>query len=200
MDGGWLARIRWRRRGAWMWPSFMALTAIDGAIGTTFPPQGSSWAFFGAFLFGGFANLFAIVALSVPPSLALRRLRPDLPKVVAHDYAGTATMTAITAALLAAGIVHRSGIQAEKRASRDATVRAQAFIGAHAGERFRREVQYVSTLAIQPGRIYRVCVPDTVPAPTSQWYCVSVDERRPFAQSVSYSGSESNVMLDQGVQ
>ncbi len=183
-----------------MWPAFIALTALDGVIGSAFPPQGSSWEFFGAFLFGGFANLVAIVALSVPPRLVLRRLRPDLPKVVAHDYAGTATMSVITAALLAAGLAHRSSIRTEQRISQDATVRAQAYIGGHAPARFRREVEFVSTIAIDPGRIYRVCVPGGDPAAVKAWYCVTVDELQPFSQSVSYSGSESNGMLDQGTQ
>ena len=28
----WLARLRWRMRGAWLWPAFFGLTAVDGAL------------------------------------------------------------------------------------------------------------------------------------------------------------------------
>src|SRR5438445_11890025 len=38
----WLSRIRWRRRGAWLWPSVLAFTVIDAIVGHALPPQGES--------------------------------------------------------------------------------------------------------------------------------------------------------------
>ena len=38
----WLARLRWRMRGAWLWPAFFALTALDGALIALLPPYDGS--------------------------------------------------------------------------------------------------------------------------------------------------------------
>ena len=37
-----LVRLRWRRAGAWLWPSFVALTLADAVIGHDLPPAGST--------------------------------------------------------------------------------------------------------------------------------------------------------------
>ena len=42
---------------------------------------------------------------------------------------------------------------------RDATARAQAWIGDRAPAEFRRNVEELDTYAIQPGSVYRTCVP-----------------------------------------
>ena len=39
----WPARIRWRLRGAWMWPSFVAVTLLDGLILHLLPRSGPGW-------------------------------------------------------------------------------------------------------------------------------------------------------------
>ena len=42
MDAAWLARMRWRRRGAWLWPTFAAALVADALIGHALPPAGES--------------------------------------------------------------------------------------------------------------------------------------------------------------
>ena len=42
MDGAWVARARWRRRGAWLWPAFAAFTIADAVIGHELPPAGDA--------------------------------------------------------------------------------------------------------------------------------------------------------------
>src|SRR5919198_1507010 len=37
----WPARIRWRLRGAWMWPTFVVVTLVDGLILHELPPVGT---------------------------------------------------------------------------------------------------------------------------------------------------------------
>jgi hypothetical protein len=198
MDGGLvggLERFRWRRRGAWMWPAFVALTVLDAVIGATLPPTGDGWDPVGAFLVAGFANLAAIVALSVPLRLALRRRRPDLPKLIAGDYAGTTTMLAITALLLVLGVLHQPRLHTDQRSMQDAIKRAQAYIGDHAPNAIAGNVQHVSTYTIQAGSIYRVCVPSLT---GNADYCVVVHEKLPFAKSVAPDGTESNAYLGLG--
>jgi hypothetical protein len=179
-----------------MWPSFVALIVLDGVIGTLLPPTGDGWSFVGAALFGTFVNLLAIVVLSVPARLAIRRRRPDLPKIVAGDYAGTTMMALITAGLLAAGIAHHSRMEADRRAMADAITRAQAYIGARAPSRFRRNITFVSTFTIQAGSVYRMCVPSV---DGSQTYCVIVRSRLPFARSVTFDGYEPNAVFGEGI-
>lgn len=195
MELGWLARMRWRRRGAWLWPAFLATTVLSGAIGHALPPSGATQSVFGGALTAVVLNLIGIVVLGPPLALALRRKRPDLPKVVARDYAGTFVVLSVAAALLLSGLLHRPSLLQHERAMRDAIVRAQAFIGDRAPAEFRRNVQWVSTVAIEPGSIYRTCVPNPQ---RSRTYCVVVNTRLPFERSVKFAGYESNAYLSAG--
>ena len=195
MDGVWLARARWRRRGAWMWPAFIAATVLDGVIGNALPPAGETQSVLGAALVACFINLGAIVLLSHPAGALLRRRRPDMPKVIARDYGGTLTLFAITAIMLAVGLLHRPSVDAHARAQQDAVARAEAWIGAQAPDEFRRHMSVVDVYAIEPGRIYRVCMPSAVRVRT---YCVVVKNRMPFAQSVSFDGYEPNSVFAAG--
>ena len=77
----------------------------------------------------------------------------------------------------------------------DAITRAQAWIGDRAPAEFRRNLEFVSTVAIEPGRVYRTCVPSVDGRRT---YCVIVNTNLPFAQSVSFAGYESNAVFAQG--
>jgi hypothetical protein len=189
MDRAWLARMRWRRRGAWLWPAFAGAFVADAVIGHVWPPAGETQTLVGAALIGCFLNLIAVVLLRAPGAAVIRRLRPDLPRVVAQDYAGTIAITLITVGLLMIGLAHRSTIIANRRAMNDAIARAQAFIGDRAPAEFRRNISHVDTYAIEPGRIYRTCVPGQA---TQRTYCVIVKTKMPFAQSVSFAGYEPN--------
>jgi hypothetical protein len=197
MDAAWLVRMRWRRRGAWLWPAFVMGTIADGVIGTALPPAGESQSFMSAALIGLFLNLIAVAVLAWPLSLFIRRMRPDLPALVARDYAGTLAIGAISLALLAAGMAHRSTVLDHERAMREAVARAQAWIGDRAPAEFRRGLARVDAFAIEPGSIYRACVlSDTRP----RTYCVVVKVHQPAATSVRFAGYESNQVFAQGAE
>jgi hypothetical protein len=102
---------------------------------------------------------------------------------------------AVAAVLLTVGLVHRPVIQARQRATSDAIARAQAWIGDRAPDEFRRNLEFVSLLAIEPGTIYRACVPSDR---GGRSYCVIVDRSLPFQRSVKFSGYEPNSVLDAG--
>ncbi len=178
-----------------MWPAFLALTVADGLIGSSFPPAGDSWNGVGAALAGCFLNLLGIILLSVPLGMLLRRVRPDLPKVVARDYGGTLVVCSVTALLLLAGLIHRPQVLQHRQTMTDAIARAQAWIGDRAPAEFRRNLRFVSTFTIEPGHMYRTCVPS---ASGSRTYCVIVNTRLPFARSVSFDGYESNAVFGAG--
>ena len=92
MDAAWSRRLRWRRRGAWLWPVFIAATAADAVIGALLPPSGDSQVIFGAGVIGLVLNMIGILAISWPAAAVLRRYRRDLPVIVARDYTGTAVV------------------------------------------------------------------------------------------------------------
>jgi hypothetical protein len=113
-------RLRWRLRGAWQWPAFAVLTVADAALVAWFPFQGEGGDFWGAVLLAGFFNLVAVAVAAPFLAMALRRRRRDLPFVIARDYAGTALLVTIFAALLLGGVLHR-GVRAEQRDARAAS-------------------------------------------------------------------------------
>ena len=196
MERGWLHRLRWRRRGAWLWPLFVAAGLVDAAIGHLRPPAGDSESIAAAAIAGLALNLLAVLLLSRPLGALLRHFRGDLPPVVARNYGGTSVVVAVTLGLLAAGLVHHASIVADQVTMRDATIRAQAWIGDRAPPEFRHNVLRSDTFAIQPGSIYRTCVPSER---HDRSYCVIVKSALPFARSVSYAGSEPNWIFAAGV-
>jgi hypothetical protein len=195
MDAAWLVRMRWRRRGAWLWPAFVATVFIDALVGHALPPLGETQSLVAAALLGLVLNVIAVLLLSRPFGAAIRRRRGDLPRVVARDYGGTAAVLLVAGALLAAGLAHRPVVLAHQRAMRDAVVRAQAWIGFRAPTQFRRHLALADTYAIEPGSIYRTCVPND---DRSRTYCVIVRLGLPLALSVSFGGYEPNSLFAAG--
>lgn len=180
-----------------MWPVFVAAIVVDGLIGHALPPSGDAQSVTAAVLLGAFLNLGAVVLLSAPIGYLLRRVRPDLPRVVARDYGGTLAIGGVTLVLLVIGLAHRPSVLAERQAMHDAIVRAQAFIGDRAPDEYRRNLTMVDTVVIQPGSIYRVCVNSAVRPRT---YCVIVRRFMPFASSVTFAGYEPNDAFAAGTQ
>jgi hypothetical protein len=196
MDGASLVRARWRLRGAWLWPAFAATIVFDAVIGHALPPAGETQSVPSAALVGLVFNLLGVLLLRRPLGALIRRARPDLPAVVARDYAGTFVVIAVSAALLATGLAHRSTIVAHQNAMREATARAEAWIGMRAPATFRRNVQQLDVFEIQAGSVYRACAPSDG---GSRTYCVIVNVQRPWADSVRFSGYEPNSVFSQGV-
>lgn len=196
MEGAWFARLRWRSRGAWLWPAFAALTFVDGVIGHELPPIGDTQNFVAAVLLGCALNLIGVILLRRPLGALLRRVRGDLPREVAGDYAGTGVVVAVSVVLLAWGLANRSSIIADRNALQDAVTRAQAWIGGQAPAEFRRNVARISTLTIETGRVYRSCVPSLDGRRT---FCVIVRPQLPMADSVRFDGYEPNYGFAQGL-
>jgi hypothetical protein len=195
MDRTSLLRLRWKLHGAWMWPTFVVLTLADGLLVKWLPLAGDSESAVAGALIGAVAGLAGIALLAPILGHLLRGLRSDMPKVVARDYAGTGVIVAITAALLAAGLVHHSSVGVDQRALADAVARAEAYIGDRAPAQFRGNLASANAYELQPPQIYRVCVTNLR---GNRNYCVVVDRSKPFAASVRTDGSEPNQVLAQG--
>jgi hypothetical protein len=201
MDAATVTRVRWRLRGAWLWPSFTVLVLADGALQRWRPVLSDHGSAVGGLLQGSILSLIGIAVLSPLLGWALRQVRKDMPKVVARDYAGAAICLLITGVLLGAGLIHHAVAVADQNALQDATATAEAYIGEHAPQRFMPGLHSLSAYEVQPPEIYRVCAraryqPGAATGAT--WYCVTVDRSKPFAESVRYAGSEPNGLLSQG--
>jgi hypothetical protein len=200
MDAAPIIRLRWRLRGAWLWPSFVFLVLADGAIESWRPVLGDHGSPVLGVLQGWIASLVGIALLSPALGWALRKVRRDMPKVVARDYAGAAICLLVTIFLLVTGLIHHHVAVADQGAMEDASASAEAYIGDHAPQQFQPNLHVLDTYQVQPPDIYRVCVHAAVSAGTPHgpaWYCVIVD-RKPFDDSVRYAGSEPNSLLSQG--
>ena len=173
----WHRRLRWRLRGAWQWPAFIALTLVDGVLLVVLPPYfGAPEHVFPGVLLAGFANLLAIIVLAPPAGRWLRRRRPDLPRAVAANYAGASLLVGITVLLGAAGLLHRAAVG-------DEDARLQAVAAAMHGFVVEQSPEHGGSLgSIDAIRLdedyYRACIPDDEP---NRWFClfVSTDQHPP---------------------
>jgi 4-amino-4-deoxy-L-arabinose transferase-like glycosyltransferase len=154
----WHRRLRWRLRGAWQWPAFVALTLVDGVLLSELPPyEGGPPGIFPGVLLAAFANLLAIAVVAPFVGRLVRRRRPDLPRMVASDYAGAWLVTGITVALLAGGLAHRGAAQAED-AREQAVARAMHDYVIRQAPEYTSGLEHIDAIRLEPDR-YRTCVP-----------------------------------------
>src|ERR1044072_3841798 len=124
MERVWTSRLRWRLRGAWLAPLLVVLTIADAVLLHLRPLAGDGrTAFFAALLLASFLNLVAVAALAPFGGMLLRRVRPDLPAIVARDYAGVVLVLLITAGLAVGGQLHHSTVVRNLDALADAHAR-----------------------------------------------------------------------------
>jgi hypothetical protein len=145
-----------------MWPAFAAGVAIDIAVLMVLPPWGMDMAAVDAFLTAGAANLFVVAVAGPLAGLALRRRRPDLPRVVARDYAGTALLAALAAAFLAAGLAHRPAVLGARHAYQAQSDAMRRYISTQAPAEYRARIDRADSVRLDP-QLYRTCVPGSDP-------------------------------------
>jgi hypothetical protein len=156
-------RLRWRMRGAWQWPTFAVAFVADALLVTHLPFHGDGPDTPGALLLSGFFNLLA-VALGAPLlGMLVRRRRPDLPRLIARDYAGTFLLALVTAALLAGGLIHRPQRLGEQRAREAAMAAVHDYVLASAPA-FKSGLT-APDLVKEDNGLYRVCVWGREPLP-----------------------------------
>src|SRR3954452_5806937 len=173
----WWPRLRWRMRGAWQWPAFAALTLVDGVLLSQLPfyDRGPG-SLVGGLLLAGFVNLFAVAVVAPLAGRWLRGRRPDLPRLVANDYAGTAAIACFSAALTAGGLAHRPAV-AEQRADVAAVAASTRDYVLREAPAYRSRLSGMDAIRLETD-LYRSCVPGRDP---QRWLCVFVktDQRPP---------------------
>lgn len=166
-----LRRLRWRLRGAWLWPTFGLLTLVDTALLHWLPLAGDTTGWVSALLLAGCVNIVAVAALGGLGGWWLRRRRPDLPKIVADDYVGTGLLVAITAAFLTIGLVHRPQVLDEREDFAAQSQQFRTYVRAQAGAEHRRHLAAADSIRLQED-LYRTCVPGNDPR---RWLCAYLD-------------------------
>ena len=172
----WRTRIRWRMRGAWLWPSFVVLTLVEGVMLEVLPIAGDGpGGVVPGVLLAGFANLICVAAIAPLAARRLRRRRPDLPRVVADNYAGTALLCAVAVGILALGLAHRPSVLAAEDDLRAQAGAVHDYVTAQAPE-YAPGLPLADPMRLEED-LYRSCVPGPDP---KRWLCLFVNtEQRP---------------------
>lgn len=171
----WPRRLRWRLAGAWMWPAFAVLTVADGVVLALLPFYGDGpGGLVPALLLAGFLNLLAVAVLAPLAGRAVRRRRPDLPRLVASDYAGAWLLGLIAVLLVTGGLIHRPAVAAADDDERAVAAAVHDYVLAQERE-YRPGLGAVDAMRLEPD-YYRACVPGDDPR---RWLClfVSTDQR-----------------------
>ena len=162
-DALWRSRLRWRLRGAMLWPAFALAIVVDAVLLHVLPIAGEGRP--GPVASVLLATFFNLVTVAVGAPLAgrwLRRRRPQTPKVVADDQAGTVLVGLVAVALLVLGLVHRPALQ---DADRDRVAQAEAvraYVAHRAPAEYRANIDRADT-ARQGPDLWRTCVPGRDP-------------------------------------
>jgi hypothetical protein len=167
----WRSRLRWRWRGAMLWPTFLLLTVGDAWLLRVLPIAGDGPTEpMGALLLAGFFNLVAVAVGAPLLGRLLRRRRPDMPKIVATDVTGTALVVLVTLGLLAGGLIH-APVRAEAERDLEAqAAAARAYAHARAPAEYRDGIGAMTTVKLED-EVYRTCVPGPDP---KRWFCMYV--------------------------
>jgi hypothetical protein len=106
----------------------------------------------------------------------VRRRRPDLPKLIAGDYASTAVLALLCVALLAAGLIHRPAVAAERADVAAVAASTHDYVVGEAPE-YRGGLASIDAMRVEED-LYRSCVPGPDP---QRWLCVfvSTDQQPP---------------------
>lgn len=191
----WWPRLRWRMRGAWQWPSFFGLTLLDAVIVTALPFSGDGpGELLGGLLLAGFFNLFVVAALAPLVGWRLRRRRPDLPRLVANDYAGTALLVLLTLVLVAGGVAHRPARLGEADDQRAVAASVHDYVVAQAPH-YRAGLVSMDALQVE-AELYRACVPGPG---TERPLCLFVSTaQRPAGVTRDHDQNPNSVYRSQG--
>lgn len=159
MDEVRLSRLRWRLRGAWQWPLFIAAVPVEAVLLNELPVFGDgAGGLVPGLLLAGFLNLILVAVPAPLLGRLLRRRRPDLPRGVAGDYAGSALIVGALVGLVVAGLLHRPVVQ-ERAGDRRAQLGAVHDYVVSQEPAYEPGLPAADTLELADD-LYRTCVPE----------------------------------------
>jgi hypothetical protein len=167
----WRSRLRWRMRGATLWPAFVLAVVVDGVLLDLLPVSGDDGpGLFAAVILAGVLNLIVVAVVAPLAGRWLRSRRRGLPRDVAVDQAGTALLVLGAAVVLGLGLLHRPAVRAAQDDVAAQAAAARRFVLAHAPRDYQANVGRINTWK-QGDQLYRTCVPGPDP---ERAYCVIV--------------------------
>jgi hypothetical protein len=168
----WQRRLRWRLRGAMLWPAFVAAVVVQAILLEALPVAGDDGpGLFAAVLLAGFPNL-CLVAVAAPlAGRWLRRRHPGMPAVIATDRAGAVLLAAACAVVAVLGLMHRSAVRAARADLNAQAAQARRFFISQAPREFQANVDHLDTVK-QGEDLYRTCVAGPDP---DRAFCVFVN-------------------------
>jgi hypothetical protein len=182
--------MRWRLRGAWMWPSFVIITLIDGILLNRLPPFPSDFDLIFGILLATFGNLILIGA--VAPWLARRMWKrraaaaPGPPAKaqfeVLSDRIGTGLLVASVFGLLASGLAARPVVVSDTEETERAAFALIHYIERSGNEELIRNRDTANTARLSDD-FFRSCIRRD-------------DERRYFCFFIDTSGKRVQVDRD----
>jgi hypothetical protein len=179
----WARRLRWRMRGATLWPAFGVAVVADGVLLDVLPISGDHGpGLFPAVILAGFANLIVVAVVAPLAGRWLRGRRPGTPRVVAADQAGTALLAAVAVAVLGLGLAHRPAVRAAHDDLTSQAAWARSYVLGHAPREYAVNVDRMDTVK-QGANLYRTCVD-------------GFDPRRAFCVFVRTDASPPSVTRD----
>jgi hypothetical protein len=201
----WPARMRWRLRGAWLWPAFVAFTVADGVLLHLLPPVRLGFTREGMTVIFGiivatFANLVLVGA--VAPWLA-RRLaeRPavtaggtlaEVPdqvrREVIQDRVGTGLLVAGLLGVLAAGLGSREVVVADTKATEENARLVRTYVQRSGSEELARNLETANTVKLGEG-YFRTCIARD---DRRRYFCLFVDTKPEPARVVRDPSTEPN--------
>jgi len=180
----WTSRIRWRLRGATVWPAFVATTLLDGLILDLLPPVATTGLnYLEGVLIATFGNLFLVGALApfLTKRLAQRRQvapvggeTPVVEVELLRDRVGTALLVAGIAACLAAGLGNRQLIVAKEKDEQEAAQALNDYVNHSGDEELIRNNETANGVDFGEG-LFRICIAGD---DRERYYCFFVDTKK----------------------
>ncbi len=179
-----------------MWPSFIAITLLDGLILHLLPPVGTGIDLIPAILLATFGNLVVIGAAA--PWLARRTWKrrpaaepgtpPRAQLEVLSDRIGTGLLVASVFGVLAAGLAARPTVVSETEATEENARAVREFVLHTGDEELIRNLETANTVRLSDG-YYRTCVSRD---DRRSNYCLFVDTNRTPTDIVKDQSAEPN--------
>jgi hypothetical protein len=161
----WPARMRWRLRGAWMWPSFVVVTLVDGLILHLLPPIRTGVDLIPGILIATFGNLLLVGV--VGPWLARQTWRrrpaatpgapPRAQREVLSDRVGTGLLLASVVGVLAAGLAARPLVISETEDTERNAEAFRAFVLSQDQAELTRNLETANTIRLDED-YFRTCI------------------------------------------
>jgi hypothetical protein len=179
----WTRRVRWRLRGAWLWPAFAIAVVGDALILNRLPPVRTGVDFVPGLILASFGNLFLVGAVApwIARRLAARRevTAPGVdgrhpPYEVLLSRTSTALLVAGAVGLVASGAATHDLVVSETRATERNAELVERYVQRRGSEEVKANLDSANTVRLSEG-YFRTCI---ALKDRNRAYCMFVDTKR----------------------